>query len=128
VEEFLTVAEIAETLKLNQQTVRNWIDDGQLPAVRIGARRVRVRRSDFDALVGGGRPSAEPPKPASPSSPTVPNNLWERLEAALSSDLPDQRRAELADALRTFAEAATHLVQLLERPPGSEAKARSSSL
>jgi excisionase family DNA binding protein len=36
-------------LKLNQQTVRNWIDQGQLPAVRIG-RRVRVTRSDFDRL------------------------------------------------------------------------------
>ena len=25
-DEFLTVAEVAETLKLNQQTIRNWID------------------------------------------------------------------------------------------------------
>jgi Helix-turn-helix domain len=31
-DEFLTVAEIAEILKLNQQTVRNWIDQGTLPA------------------------------------------------------------------------------------------------
>jgi excisionase family DNA binding protein len=41
-EEFLTVAEIAELLKVNQQTVRNWIDRGSLPAVRVG-RRVRVK-------------------------------------------------------------------------------------
>ena len=47
---FLTVAEVAETLKLNQQTVRNWIDQGSLPAVRVG-RRVRIRRSDFDRLL-----------------------------------------------------------------------------
>jgi excisionase family DNA binding protein len=39
-EEFLTVAEVAERLKLNQQTIRNWIDAGTLPALRIG-RRVR---------------------------------------------------------------------------------------
>ena len=32
---FLTVAEVADTLKLNQQTVRNWIDAGKLPALRI---------------------------------------------------------------------------------------------
>jgi excisionase family DNA binding protein len=52
-EEYLTVAEIAERLKLNPQTLRNWIDQGQLPAVRIG-RRVRIRRSDFERLVQEG--------------------------------------------------------------------------
>ena len=52
-DEFLTVAEIAELLKLNPQTLRNWIDQGQLPAVRIG-RRVRIRRSDFERLVQEG--------------------------------------------------------------------------
>lgn len=36
-EELLTVAEVAAILKLNQQTVRNWIDSGFLPAIRIGA-------------------------------------------------------------------------------------------
>ena len=49
-EELLTVAEIAASLKMNQQTIRNWIDNGYLPAIRIG-RRVRVKRSDFDALL-----------------------------------------------------------------------------
>lgn len=49
-EELLTVAEIAAALKMNQQTIRNWIDSGYLPAIRIG-RRVRVKRSDFDALL-----------------------------------------------------------------------------
>lgn len=51
--EFLTVAEVAQTLKLNQQTVRNWIDQGSLPALRIG-RRVRIRRSDFERLIEAG--------------------------------------------------------------------------
>lgn len=50
---FLTVAEVAETLKLNQQTVRNWIDRGELPAVRVG-RRVRIKRADFDRLLSDG--------------------------------------------------------------------------
>ena len=43
-DEFLTVAEVAEMLKLNQQTVRNWLDAGKLPYVRVG-RRVRIKRS-----------------------------------------------------------------------------------
>lgn len=53
-DELLTVAEVAGLLKLNQQTVRDWIDDGYLPALRVGrcvrgapdpeiARRVRRR-------------------------------------------------------------------------------------
>lgn len=37
-------------LKLNQQTVRNWIDQGSLPALRVG-RRVRIRRSDLDRVL-----------------------------------------------------------------------------
>jgi len=55
-ESFLTVAEVAELLKLNQQTVRNWIDQGSLPALRVG-RRVRIRRSDFDRLLEEGSTS-----------------------------------------------------------------------
>ena len=49
-ESYLTVAEVAETLKLNQQTVRNWIDAGSLPALRVG-RRVRIKRSDFQRIL-----------------------------------------------------------------------------
>lgn len=43
-ETLLTVAEIAEWLKVNPQTVRNWIGRGELRAMRVGSRRVRVRR------------------------------------------------------------------------------------
>jgi len=50
---FLTVAEVAEILRLNQQTIRNWIDAGSMPAVRIG-RRVRIKRSDLDRLLAEG--------------------------------------------------------------------------
>ena len=49
-ESYLTVAEVAGLLKLNQQTVRNWIDQGSLPALRVG-RRVRIKRSDFERVL-----------------------------------------------------------------------------
>jgi excisionase family DNA binding protein len=52
-ESFLTVAEVADKLKLNQQTVRNWIDQGSLPALRVG-RRVRIKRSDFERVLADG--------------------------------------------------------------------------
>jgi excisionase family DNA binding protein len=42
-------------LRLNPQTIRNWIDAGTLPHVRLGQRRVRIWRSDFLALIGGVR-------------------------------------------------------------------------
>jgi excisionase family DNA binding protein len=59
---FLTVAEVAQMLKLNQQTVRNWIDQGSLPAVRVG-RRVRIKRSDFERVLEAGYSGAEAPSP-----------------------------------------------------------------
>ena len=52
-EEYLTVAEVAANLKLNQQTVRNWIDRGELPALRVG-RRVRIKRSDYERYLQEG--------------------------------------------------------------------------
>jgi excisionase family DNA binding protein len=67
-ESYLTVAEVAEKLKLNQQTVRNWIDQGSLPALRVG-RRVRIKRSDFERILeesynGGTGTSAHRPGPS----------------------------------------------------------------
>ena len=53
-DEYLTVAEIAGELKLNQQTIRNWIQKGSLRAVYVGPRRVRILRSDLDRLLAGG--------------------------------------------------------------------------
>ena len=50
-DEFLTVAEVADRLRLNQQTIRNWIDRGALRAVRVGPRRVRVRRVDLERFI-----------------------------------------------------------------------------
>ena len=63
---FLTVAEVAGILKLNQQTVRNWIDQGSLPALRVG-RRVRIRRSDLERLLADGYTAGPPAQPAVPA-------------------------------------------------------------
>jgi excisionase family DNA binding protein len=58
-DDFMTVAEIASILKLNQQTVRNRIDAVTMPAVRIG-RRVRIKRSDLDRFVEASYRGAKP--------------------------------------------------------------------
>jgi len=72
-DEFLTVADIAGLLKLNSQTIRNWIDAGKLPAVRIG-RRVRVlRRRRADRV----RAHHLPPGTSPQSSPGQAPAFWE---------------------------------------------------
>jgi excisionase family DNA binding protein len=52
----LTVPQVAAELQVTSQTIRNWIDHGTLPAVRIG-RAFRVRRADVDEMLR--RASAE---------------------------------------------------------------------
>ncbi len=52
-DDYLTVADVAGLLKLNQQTVRNWIERGKLPALRVG-RRVRIKRADLERLLAEG--------------------------------------------------------------------------
>jgi len=69
---FLTVAEVAELLKLNQQTVRNWIDQGSLPAVRVG-RRVRIRRTDLERVLDEG--ATQNPAAAQPVSQSA-EDFW----------------------------------------------------
>jgi excisionase family DNA binding protein len=72
-ESFLTVADVAEKLQLNQQTVRNWIDQGSLPAIRVG-RRVRIKRSDFDRILDEGYTGASGPG-AQDGGPTA-EDFW----------------------------------------------------
>jgi excisionase family DNA binding protein len=120
-EEFLTVAEIAELLKLNPQTVRNWIDRRELPAVRVGKRRVRVRRVDLDRFLEASSSEAEQPAGDRESDGDDPIAvLWERLGRAVADSGPalaDVDRAKLVDALNAVADAASKLAEALSRPP-----------
>src|SRR5438105_3944901 len=86
---FLTVAEVAAMLKLNQQTVRNWIDQGSLPALRVG-RRVRIRRSDLERVLAEGSTAAARQK--GPSA----EDFWggEPVGLAEPVDGPDQSAPE----------------------------------
>lgn len=46
-EELLTVQEVSKRLKVNPQTVRNWITRKELIETRVGERRVRVAESEL---------------------------------------------------------------------------------
>jgi excisionase family DNA binding protein len=105
-ESFLTVAEVAETLKLNQQTVRNWIDQGSLPALRIG-RRVRIRRSDFNRVLNEGLRAVPGTQPHGPTGPSA-EDFWggepvglaepDPADAAPASDDPNAGTTATSDS------------------------------
>lgn len=84
-DDFLTVAEVAGLLKLNQQTVRNWIDQGVIPAIRVG-RRVRILRSDLERILAesysGGRGSARARGPSA-------QDFWSGEAVALPEPAPE---------------------------------------
>lgn len=95
--ELLTVRETAELLRVTPLTVRRYIQDGRLPAVKVG-KGVRVRKEAVDQFV---KPVA--PKPGQPSPSlsrgkpfTMDDPLWvvgiadrpEDLESAMAERQP----------------------------------------
>lgn len=53
---FYTLAEIAEMMKLNQQTIRKYVREGKLKAALFG-REYRVREDDLNAFYESQRAS-----------------------------------------------------------------------
>ena len=86
-------------------TVRNMIDRGELPAIRVGARRVRIERSDLDAFLAQGR------------------RLTQRTEARVAFDdavgtanraIRGSDRSKAVEALRSLKKATLALADELE--------------
>jgi excisionase family DNA binding protein len=55
-EEFLTVAQAAERLQLNQETVRVWLRTGKLKGTLLGGKRsgYRIPRSEVERVLREG--------------------------------------------------------------------------
>ena len=70
-EEFVTVAEAATLLRVATSTVRRWIREGDVPAYRIGRRRVALKRDDLSNLITPARPGLET------SDKVVGDQKWE---------------------------------------------------
>lgn len=53
--DYLTIHEVAEILRIDDVTVRRWIDNGNLDAIRLpqngGRRKFRIPRSSFERLI-----------------------------------------------------------------------------
>jgi excisionase family DNA binding protein len=88
----LTVPQVAAELQVTAQTIRNWIDHGTLPAVRIG-RAYRVKREDVDALLD--RASADSTSLATrrdlwaPSTTTLPHRRGPDQPRSIWDDTAD---------------------------------------
>ena len=49
--EFVTVAEVADRLRVTERFIRRLIASGELEAVKIGSRVIRIRSAEMDALL-----------------------------------------------------------------------------
>ena len=56
-DEWYSVEQVAERLGLHVRTVRNYVRDGRLKAVRIG-KQYRIARTDLEELTGRALPTA----------------------------------------------------------------------
>lgn len=50
-DELLTVEEVADILKLHVDTIRRYVRERKLKAVRLSATQLRIRRSELDRFV-----------------------------------------------------------------------------
>jgi excisionase family DNA binding protein len=69
---WLTLAEIAEELRVNPATVRLWVSRGRLKAMRAGQRKLLVRRSELDRMLAATAPSETEPAQPRVSAPLRP--------------------------------------------------------
>jgi excisionase family DNA binding protein len=58
-QELYSVEQVAERLGLHVKTVRNYVREGRLKAVRIG-KQYRIAREDLEAMTGRSEPPPEP--------------------------------------------------------------------
>ena len=66
---WLTLAEIAEELRMSPATIRSWISKGTLRAMRAGQRKWLVRRSELDRMLRGEDFEDAPSPPSDPPEP-----------------------------------------------------------
>ena len=93
---WLTLAEIAEELRVNPATVRLWVSRGRLKATRAGQRKLLVRRSELDRMLAS-TASAEP-EPAQPRVPAPLRPVFSRAlmgQVARAKVEPDRIRAAI---------------------------------
>ena len=126
---WLTLAEIAEELRVNPATVRQWVTRGQLHASRAGVRKWIVRRSELERMLAATRPAAdagapvadrparEQPRPQRSESSTTDANsaialyqiAGDAFEAAWAASASAPPSPGYLNRVRRFADSCEHL-------------------
>ena len=101
---WLTVADIADELRVNPATVRLWISHGRLKAMRAGQRKLLVRRSELDRMLALTDPSR-----AEPRQPRIPEPLRPVFSRPLAGQVARARAnmdpAVIREAIKAMQEA-----------------------
>ena len=84
--EFYTVSEAARMLDVSRTTIWRWIDEGKLPAYRVGGRTIRIRRQDVDEML----------RPVTPQS-TERGDIWANYDPERARQAFRQARGILKD-------------------------------
>ncbi len=100
--ELLTIQETAQMLRVTPITVRRFIADGRLPAVKVG-KGVRVRRGAVDGLVAPVTPQTRQARKRAPAGHplTYEHPLWKLVGSATDAPPTDasKKHEYLAEAL-----------------------------
>jgi excisionase family DNA binding protein len=85
-DDFLTVAETASLLRVSPATIRRWIRTGDVPAWRLGPRRIALRRSEVAGLIAPVAPRNDRPRDRS-------GDEQDELDAVTPEEVARQRAA-----------------------------------
>ncbi|MEV0775564.1 helix-turn-helix domain-containing protein [Streptomyces sp. NPDC050433] len=91
--ELYSVGEVAERLGLHVRTVRNYVRDGRLKAVRIG-KQYRISRADFEALTSA-------PETEEPSAGGIPRGRHVEVSSIVQIDSVSPESASRLSTLVT---------------------------
>jgi excisionase family DNA binding protein len=113
---WLTLAEIAEELRVNPATVRQWVSKGQLKASRAGVRKWIVRRSDLNHMLAETNSSADDilGRVERGEEPWLGTRTPRRPEAAPAEEDALVEKPALAPARETRTPKAQGAVELLQ--------------
>ncbi len=79
---FLTVQEAAQRLRVSTRTIRRWIQQGDLPAIKIG-KTVRILEKEITSLTHAHSYREEPVIDISAASDEVFAETWDNNEDAV---------------------------------------------